>query len=96
MRKRRTRRIRMMKIMIAVLVTVTALVSVTALSNGDRGKYASYTEVYVKPGDTLWEIASEHYGNSVDIRKAVYAICECTGIDGGNIYTGQKLLIPEL
>ena len=92
----RKRRIKMIKIMVIVFIIVTTLVSVTALSNGDRGKYASFTEVYVKPGDTLWGIASEYYGDSVDLRRAVFAICECTGLDGAKIYVGQKLLVPEL
>lgn len=86
----------MLKIMVIVFILVTTLVSVTALSNGDRGKYATYTEVYVKPGDTLWGIASEYYGDSVDLRRAVFAIAECTGLDGAEIYVGQKLLVPEL
>ena len=92
----RKRRIKMIKIMVIVFIIVTTLVSVTALSNGDRGKYASFTEVYVKPGDTLWGIASEYYGDSVDLRRAVFAICECTGLDGAEIYFGKKLLVPEL
>lgn len=92
----RKRRIRMMKVMIIVFVIVTTLVSVTALSNGDRGKYANYTEVYVKPGDTLWGIAEEYYGDSVDLRRAVFAISECSSLEGADIYVGQKLLVPEL
>lgn len=93
---RRRKKLNFIKITAAVLIIVTALVSVTCLSNGDRGKYAYYTEVYVKPGDTLWEIAAENYGTSVDLRKGVYAIMECSGITSGDIYVGQKLLVPEL
>lgn len=84
------------KITVAILIIVTVLVSITCLSNGDRGKYAYYTEVYVKPGDTLWEIAAENYGEKIDLRKGVYAIMECSGITSGDIYVGQKLLVPEL
>ncbi len=92
----RKKRIKMIKIMALVLLLVTTLVSVNVLSNGDRGKYAEYTEVYVKPGDTLWDIAAEYYGDEIDLRRGVYAIAECTGIDGGSIYVGQKLLVPSL
>lgn len=93
---KRRKKINLIKITTVILIMVTILVSITCLSNGDRGKYAYYTEVYVKPGDTLWEIAAEHYGESVDLRKGVYAIMECSGINSGDIYAGQKLLVPEL
>lgn len=78
------------------IVLVSTLVSVSVLSNSENGKYGIYEEVYVKPGDTLWSIAEEYYGGSVDLREAVYAIKECSEIKDGCIYSGQLIKLPQL
>lgn len=93
--KRRQRKVKMFKAFVMALLIVSTIVSLNVLSNGDRGKYADYDEVYVKHGDTLWDIAREYYGDSIDLREGVYAIIECSALESENIYFGQKLLVPK-
>ena len=84
----RKKRIKMIKIMVIVFIIVTTLVSVTALSNGDRGKYASFTEVYVKPGDTLWGIG-QRYGKTVAELVRLYPWISNPNL----IYAGQEVRV---
>ncbi len=46
----------------------------------------------VKPGDTLWAIASAHYAG--DPRAAVAKIAARNGIEGGLLVPGEKLVLP--
>ncbi len=93
-RSRRQMKIKMFKLFVTALVVVTAFLSVSSLSSGDKKSYNDYVEYYVAPGDTLWNIAEEFYDSDVDIREAVYAIKECSEIKGGQLSIGQKLLLP--
>jgi len=52
-------------------------------------------EVVVKPGDTLWKLAQEHYP-SRDPRDVVWIIRTANGgIDPGRIQPGDVVLIPS-
>lgn len=93
-RSRRQMKIKMFKMLVVALVLVTTFLSISSLSSGDKKSYNDYIEYYVAPGDTLWNIAEDFYGDDVDIREAVYIIKECSEIDGGQLSVGQKLLIP--
>ncbi|MDP4132535.1 MAG: LysM peptidoglycan-binding domain-containing protein [Bacillota bacterium] len=96
-RKRKIRRQRRQRLFIMIVISllfVSLFVSINTLSKGDGGNYSAYQEVYVQSGDTLWSIAKKHYGNSIDTREAVYAICESSEIKGDYIYTGQLLKLP--
>jgi hypothetical protein len=53
---------------------------------------ASYTVEY---GDTLWEIATEHYPHSEDPRAAIEAIREENGLGGYGIRPGMRLELPR-
>ena len=47
----------------------------------------------VRPGDTLWAIAAEHYGG--DLRKAVWRIRERNGLDDpGALQPGAVITLP--
>jgi LysM repeat protein len=46
----------------------------------------------VKPGDTLWEIASDHYGG--DPRAAVWRIQERNGLTSAALAPGMTLYLP--
>jgi LysM repeat protein len=51
----------------------------------------SYTVEY---GDTLWEIATEHYPPSEDPRAKIEAIRRENGLEGYAIRPGSRLELP--
>ena len=71
--------------------TLAALViwAVAAHSSNSAGKQRVYT---VKAYDTLWSIASSHYGG--DPRDAVYRLEERNGLAGPVVRPGQRLVLP--
>ncbi len=95
-RNRRQMRIRLFKITMVMLVIMTCVLSFSAFSKNDHLDPENYDEVYVRPGDTLWGMAVEYYGNSIDTREAVYMIKECNELDGGMLSVGQKLMFPVI
>ena len=52
---------------------------------------ASHTVEY---GDTLWEVATEHYPPSEDPRAKVEAIRQENGLEGYVIRPGMRLELP--
>lgn len=52
-------------------------------------------EYVVKPGDTLWVIASSHVGVGEDVRGMVETIKRSSGIASSTLYPGQVLKIPQ-
>lgn len=47
----------------------------------------------VRPGDTLWTVASSHYAG--DPRRAVWRIRERNGLQHGALRVGQRLVLPR-
>jgi len=54
-----------------------------------------YLEVIVKEGDTLWDLARNHYHGKKDIRKKIYEIRSINNLETVNIVPGQLILIPQ-
>lgn len=50
------------------------------------------TRYVVRPGDTLWVLASERYGG--DPREAVWRIKERNGLASSSLLPGQVLALP--
>jgi LysM repeat protein len=71
--------------------TLAALIlwAVAAHSSSSAGKPRIYT---VKPYDTLWSIATTHYGG--DPRGAIYRLEARNGLGGTVVHPGQKLVLP--
>jgi nucleoid-associated protein YgaU len=63
--------------------------AVAAHSSQSAGKPQVYT---VRPYDTLWSIATSHYGG--DPRDAIYRLEKRNGLIGTTVRPGQKLLLP--
>lgn len=53
-----------------------------------------YETIKVKPGDTLWNIASIYADEHTDMRLFIYDISKINGINGSEITPGQILRIP--
>ncbi|MFA5890971.1 MAG: LysM peptidoglycan-binding domain-containing protein [Actinomycetota bacterium] len=75
-----------------VLATAAMLVLPGARVVGARQVHAPAEATYVvRPGDTLWGIASRIPG---DRRRAVYEIRRANRLTGGTLRPGQVLKIP--
>jgi nucleoid-associated protein YgaU len=75
---------------ILTLVGIAVLVwSVAARSSQAHGAKQVVT---VKPYDTLWSIAEQHYGG--DVRAAIWRIERANHLAGADIRAGQRLVLP--
>jgi len=74
-----------------VVLALLALVfwSVAAHPTGAHGPRTVYR---VQAYDTLWSIASSHYGG--DVREAIWRIQEANHLDGASIRPGETLVLP--
>jgi LysM repeat protein len=74
---------------IGVLLAGLIVWAVAAHASDGAGRPERYT---VKPYDTLWSIATSHYGG--DPRAAIYRLEERNGLAGTVVQPGQKLVLP--
>jgi LysM repeat protein len=63
--------------------------AIAAHSSDGAGKPQLYT---VRQYDTLWSIASSHYGG--DPRATIYRLESRNGLASNVVYPGQKLVLP--
>jgi nucleoid-associated protein YgaU len=75
-------------VLVAFLVTVLAW---SVLARGSEGAGAGQP-YRVRPGDTLWTIAVEHYGG--DPRAAVWRLEHANKVPDGILRPGQVLRLP--
>jgi nucleoid-associated protein YgaU len=75
---------------ILLLAGVAVLVwSIAAHSSQAHGRKQVVT---VRPNDTLWAIAEDHYGGSVE--AAIWRIEQATHLPSADIAVGEKLVLP--
>ena len=74
---------------LGVLLAALVVWAIAAHSSTGAGRPQVYT---VKPYDTLWSIATSHYGG--DPRDAIYRLEQRNGLDGTVVRPGQKLVLP--
>ncbi|WP_373665544.1 LysM domain-containing protein [Sporomusa silvacetica] len=52
----------------------------------------TYETVYVKPGDTVWQIAAKYTTDKDDVRELIYEIRQINKLDNNaRVYPGQVL-----
>jgi LysM repeat protein len=75
----------------AIILAVAALLvwSVAARPSGAHGPKQVYR---VKPYDTLWSIASKHYGG--DVRDEIWQIQAANHLTSSVLSPGERLVLP--
>ncbi|WP_094606829.1 Cell division suppressor protein YneA [Sporomusa silvacetica DSM 10669] len=55
----------------------------------------TYETIYVKPGDTVWQIAANYITDKDDVREVVFEIRRINKLDNNaKVYPGQALKVP--
>ena len=79
----------------AIMVLAIGIIAILLIGTAKPKCEYVYTELhYVKPGDTLWSIAGEYNGESVDKRYVVYYMKEINNGLTSTIQVGQEIVVP--
>jgi hypothetical protein len=79
--------------MFARIVVIIALLTVAVAWGARSSSSAGREQVYVvRAGDTLWTIASSHYGG--DPREGVWRLQDRNRLAGTLVRPGEKLVLP--
>ncbi|HEY3183485.1 MAG TPA: LysM peptidoglycan-binding domain-containing protein [Gaiellaceae bacterium] len=73
-------------LIVGTAVLVWSVVARPSEAHGDRVVYR------VQAYDTLWTIASSHYGG--DVRDAVYRIERANHLRDSTVHPGERLVLP--
>ena len=89
--------VRSILIILGLTIAIILLISKASYSN----KEVEYKTLCVSTGDTLWSIAksnqeSNEYYRGKDVRYIINDIIRINEINGSNIITDQKLIIPVI
>jgi len=76
-----------------MLLVAVAVLLVWALFAGESGAGGPERAYRVKPGDTLWSIASRTFAG--DPREGVWKLRERNGLASATIAPGQVLVLPS-
>ena len=77
-----------------ILVLFMSVTTVIGRNNASSESFNQYEPVKVVAGDTVWDIASANIPAGMDVRKAVYDICDINGISADELQAGQTILVP--
>lgn len=83
-------------ILFVTIVCMLAMAVISAafgFSNAKGMAEQEYIQIEVKPGDTLWSLASDYMPN-MEIRKSIHIISEINDTSASELCAGQMLKIP--
>ena len=84
-------------IFIFICTMIFAFATFTVLGSGSASAAAvhTYAQVTVSENDTLWGLIEKYNPDGrVNVRSAIYDVCEINDIDAGDIQPGDTLFIP--
>ena len=81
-------------IIVAVLVSIICSTLIIATTRTKGYSEPEHIKVVIEPGDTLWDIVCDYYGNNVDIRRMIADIRNENEMTDSELHVGQVLLIP--
>jgi Tfp pilus assembly protein FimV len=79
-----------------LLIFLAVWAGVRVAHAGEDGAIYTGQHYTVQQGDDLWTIAATTYGPQIDVRKAVYAIKQASGLGESALHPGQGLTLPYL
>ena len=86
-----------MKKLTVVVLAMIVIFSISGLVfESNELQYTETTEVYVRQGDTLWNIASSVNRCRYNNHQVILEIKRLNKLDGVKIIPGQVLEIPQL
>ena len=83
-------------IVISLLLVCTVFNTALGFNDALALSEQQYIEIQVESGDTLWTIADEYMPDDMDLRDAVYMICDANDMNANELYAGQTLNVPVL
>jgi predicted Zn-dependent protease len=75
---------------LSLMVTVPALSSMHLYAAAPQ----KFSTVVVRPGDTLWSIASAHTSASADVQDTIDRISEVNHLGTASLQPGERLRVP--
>ena len=80
---------------LGALLAVVAVVYILLYSGAGADAGTAPVSYTVQYGDTLWEVATEHYPSSEDPRATIEAIRQENGLEGYGLRPGMRLQLPR-
>lgn len=77
-------------IIISLILIILFLIGLTSHGNNN----VSYIKIKVKPGQTLWNIASDYNTKNEDLRKLIYQIKKINKMDNVILNPGDTIKVP--
>ena len=98
-RRKRQQRVKGIATVSALILSILIVfcvfgVDTNARSIDDYPEYKYFTNYELEYGDTLWSIAQTYMADDLDVRQAVYELCELNNISASNLYAGMTIQVP--
>ena len=85
----------MMKILLVITLIITFWSITPLASSNPYLDVGTHVNIYVKTGDSVWNIATNYVTDSDDIRDLTQAIKQLNGLNNNTqIFPGQVLKVP--